>query len=61
MLSVPLGKGDAVVKTPVKSPQVIEFSWGVTKVAGYGTPFKDVKLYPGGAREWDLGGNGHAP
>jgi hypothetical protein len=47
----------------VKSPKVTEFSWGVTKVAGYETPFKDVKLYPGGAREWDWGETGtrHEP
>jgi hypothetical protein len=52
-----------VVSQQVKSPQVTEFSWGVTKVAGYELPFKDVKLYPGGAREWDWGETGtrHQP
>ncbi len=45
------------------TPQVTEFSWGITKVDGYATPFKDVKLYPGGAREWDWGETGtrHEP
>lgn len=37
----------------MKSPQVTHFSWGHVEVAGYAEPFKDVKLYPGGARAWD--------
>lgn len=47
----------------LKSPQVTQFSWGVTQVEGYDKPFKDVKLYPGGAREWnwDETGTRHSP
>jgi hypothetical protein len=35
------------------SPCVTHFSWGHVEVEGYDRPFKDVKLYPGGARAWD--------
>jgi hypothetical protein len=35
------------------SPKIIELSWGRIIVEGYPDPFKDVKLFPGGAREWD--------
>ena len=34
------------------SPRISNISWGNIEVEGYGT-FKDVKLYPGGARGWD--------
>lgn len=36
-----------------RSPTIIELSWGRVVVEGYLRPFRDVKLYPGGAREWD--------
>lgn len=36
----------------MESPAVIQHSWGEIIVEGY-PPFKDVKLYPGGARAWD--------
>jgi hypothetical protein len=35
-----------------KSPRILEFGWGRIEVDGY-PPFKDVKIFPGGAREWD--------
>jgi len=28
-------------------------AWGRIVVEGYGIPFKDAMLFPGGAREWD--------
>jgi hypothetical protein len=34
------------------SPVIEKFSWGSVQVNDY-SPFKDAKLYPGGAREWD--------
>jgi hypothetical protein len=34
------------------SPQITHFSWGHLEVEG-NRRFKDAKLYPGGAREWD--------
>jgi hypothetical protein len=37
----------------VRSPRVSSVSWGSVRVEGRAHPFKDVKLYPGGAREWD--------
>ena len=45
------------------SPRVIHFSWGRVDVDGFDTPFKDVKLYPGGARAWDWNETGtrHQP
>ena len=35
-----------------RSPRVAHLSWGRLEVEGEGS-FKDAKLYPGGAREWD--------
>jgi hypothetical protein len=45
-----------------QSPRVIDLSWGRVEVDGVGT-FKDVKLFPGGARAWDWGETGteHTP
>ena len=34
------------------SPRIARLSWGRLEVEGEGT-FKDAKLFPGGAREWD--------
>jgi len=47
----------------MKSPKITHFEWGVTQVEGFDEPFKDVKLFPGGAREWDWGETGtrHVP
>ena len=46
----------------MKSPQIINLSWGQIEVEGLGTG-KDFKLYPGGGRAWDWGENGtrHVP
>lgn len=35
-----------------RSPRISRISWGRLEVEGQGA-FKDGKLYPGGAREWD--------
>jgi hypothetical protein len=35
-----------------QSPRISQVAWGRLEVAGLGA-FKDAKLYPGGAREWD--------
>jgi hypothetical protein len=35
-----------------QSPRISHASWGRLEVEGRGA-FKDAKLYPGGAREWD--------
>lgn len=45
------------------SPVIEKISWGEVWVEGFKDPFKDVKLYPGGAREWDWRETGtqHAP
>lgn len=40
------------------SPQVTHFEWGHVEVEGFAEPFKDVKLYPGGARAWDWNDTG---
>ncbi|WP_432991437.1 Mth938-like domain-containing protein [Dactylosporangium sp. CA-233914] len=34
------------------SPRIRSVSWGSITVEGFGD-FKDVKIWPGGAREWD--------
>lgn len=36
-----------------RSPEITAASWGRVHVAGFDREFKDVKLYPGCAREWD--------
>jgi hypothetical protein len=45
-----------------KSPRISHVSWGNIEVEGQGA-FKDAKLYPGGAREWDWRETGtrHSP
>ena len=44
------------------SPLITDRVWGRTEVEGFGS-FKDVKLHPGGAREWDWDETGtrHSP
>jgi hypothetical protein len=34
------------------SPRISHLSWGRIEIEGY-PPFKDVRIFPGGAREWD--------
>ena len=45
-----------------RSPRITGLSWGRVDVDGEGS-FKDAKLYPGGAREWDWRetGTAHVP
>lgn len=45
------------------SPRVTRIKWGEVTVEGERVRFKDVKLYPGGAREWDWNKTGtkHSP
>lgn len=42
---------------------MLEFSWGRIEVEGSELPYKDAKLFPGGAREWDWNETGtrHRP
>jgi hypothetical protein len=40
------------LNAPRQSPKISGISWGKISVDGFGA-FKDVKLYPGTAREWD--------
>jgi hypothetical protein len=51
-----------MVEVRLKSPRITHFAWGVVEVEGVGA-FKDVKLYPGGARGWDWNETGtrHVP
>ncbi len=35
------------------SPCVTHFSWGQIEIEGFDKAFKDAKIYPGGAREWN--------
>jgi hypothetical protein len=45
-----------------KSPKIVNLSWGKIEVEGFNT-FKDVKLFPGGCREWNWQetGTNHSP
>ena len=47
----------------IRSPRVTHLSWGRIEVEGRHHPFKDAKLFPGGAREWNWRetGTGHSP
>jgi hypothetical protein len=44
------------------TPEITELSWGRLEIEG-GVSFKDAKIYPGGAREWNWRetGTGHVP
>lgn len=44
------------------SPRIIDFRWGRIELDN-GDSFRDAKLYPGGAREWDWNETGtrHVP
>jgi hypothetical protein len=46
-----------------RSPKVTHLSWGRLEVEAQDVPFKDAKLFPGGAREWDWRetGTNHEP
>ena len=45
------------------SPRITHISWGCLEIEGRDQPFKDAKLYPGGARKWDWNetGTSHSP
>ena len=45
-----------------RSPRITHLSWGQLQAEG-GCTFKDAKLFPGGAREWDWSetGTAHEP
>ena len=42
----------AMMQTTARSPYISRVSWGRLEVEGH-PPFKDAKVYPGGARKWD--------
>ena len=46
-----------------RSPKITNLSWGRLEIEGREGPFKDAKLFPGGAREWDWNETGtrHEP
>lgn len=35
------------------SPRILDLAWGHLEIEGHHRTFKDAKLYPGGAREWN--------
>lgn len=40
------------MQTSAYAPRIIDYSWGRLDVEGFPS-FKDAKIFPGGAREWD--------
>jgi hypothetical protein len=50
------------MEEPPRSPRITRLSWGRIEVEGH-PPFKDAKVFPGGARAWDWGETGtrHLP
>ncbi len=53
---------DVTAAGPPQSPRITRLSWGRLETED-GARFKDAKLYPGGAREWDWRetGTAHVP
>jgi hypothetical protein len=49
---MPRAIGTSGMNEQLQSPRIGHLSWGRLEVEGRGA-FKDAKLYPGGAREWD--------
>ena len=49
--------------TATSSPRITHISWGCLEIEDRDQPFKDAKLYPGGARVWDWNetGTSHSP
>lgn len=43
----------STLKKKALSPRITRLSWGHIEVEGQPAPFKDAKLFPGGARAWD--------
>jgi len=60
MIEAPLPS--VVAKPKMRSPRIIGLAWGKIEVEGAGT-FRDAKIFPGGAREWDWRetGTAHTP
>jgi len=50
------------MKSERRSPQIVNLKWGQLEIEGK-QYFKDVKLFPGGSREWDWRETGtrHSP
>ena len=41
-----------MIESTPRSPRIAHISWGRVEVEGH-KPFRDAKVFPGGAREWD--------
>jgi hypothetical protein len=52
-----------MIEQETHSPKITHLSWGRLEIEGQNIPFKDAKLFPGGAREWDWNETGtrHEP
>lgn len=50
------------MQSEMRSPQILNLTWGQLEIEGK-QYFKDAKLFPGGAREWDWRETGtrHSP
>jgi hypothetical protein len=51
------------METNHRSPRIKQVSWARLEVEGKAEPYKDVKLFPGGSREWNWRetGTSHKP
>lgn len=49
----------AAARNAMRSPRITKVGWGQIEVEGFGT-FRDAKVFPGGAREWDWNETGTA-
>src|SRR4051812_34443233 len=43
----------SMMEQEASSPRIVRLSWGRLEVEGEAGSFKDAKLFPGGAREWN--------
>ncbi len=48
----PAARAPMVADTMTAAPPITGLAWGRIEIAGH-PPFKDAKVYPGGARAWD--------
>jgi len=49
-------------ESDLQAPRIVRLAWGRIEVEGF-PAFRDAKVFPGGAREWDWGETGtrHVP
>jgi hypothetical protein len=52
LLGCPAVHQTSLLAATERSPRIVRLAWGSIEVEGFGR-FRDAKIYPGGAKEWD--------